>query len=699
MIAVLTVLAVITPIASASEQRSGAPVSANKRLQVDLSSGWRFHRADVKGAQAHGFDDSRWPAVNVPHTWNAEDGQDGGGDYYRGAAWYRRSLILPANSEGKRVFVEFDGANNVTNAYVNGKHLGEHRGGYARFRFDATDALRPGGGNVLAVRVDNSRTPELAPQSADFTFFGGIYRPVRLQIVDPVHLDMVDHGGPGVYATPRNVNSVAADVDVTSRLSNDSGAARTVRARATVIDAEGEIVQTVESSSLRIPPRTTLPVMQRVRIRSPHLWNGRQDPYLYSVSVEVLSGDKRVLDVVTQPLGLRTVAVNPNTGFSLNGVKLPLHGVNRHQDHLDKGWALGRAEEELDVQLMLEMGANALRTAHYQQSEHVYASTDRHGIVVYTEIPFVGTPFDDSVPENEAFRINVLQQMRELIRQTYNNPSVVFLGLGNELTAPDHDTDFANALLADLAEMVREEAVGRITAYANVFLNTDDNRLTSHAEASGYNRYEGWYTGTKEMIGPYLDALHLRNPDRNIGLSEYGAGTSIHQHQEPLTIIPPQLGVNAHGTQPEEYGSQFHESYWKQIDARPYLWGTFVWNMFDFAVDHRNEGGQAGRNTKGLVTYDRKIKKDAFYWYKVNWTTTPTIYITSRRWTERTEPLTQVKVYSNAESVELRVNGTSQGTATASDHIFSWPIQLQPGDNEVVATSVIGGKTYTDNVV
>lgn len=691
LVATLLPVVVPHPGATASATTPGTYSPLSLREHVDLDRGWRFHQGSVSGAHQPSFDDSSWSRVDLPHTWNARDGQDGGDDYVRGDGWYRRQVVVPANLRDRRLFLQFDGANSVTDVWVNGQHLGQHRGGYARFRFDATDALNVDASNVITVRVNNAHDPNVAPLSADYTFFGGLYRSVSLRAVRPVHVDMLDYAGPGVYLRQQEVSADSATVSVTTKVTNDTAGTRDIRVRTVVSDADGGIVRDVTSAPVSLPAEGRSQVADTVVIDSPRLWHAREDPYLYQVTVEVRDASTgMVLDAVTQPLGLRSFEIDPKTGFHLNGHKLRLRGVNRHQDRSDKGWAISDADTAEDFALMGEMGANALRSAHYQQDQHVYRLADRLGMVVYTEIPWV-----NEMTDSDAFRENVKQQLREMIRQTYNHPSVMFWGIGNEVGWWQRDKDpQINALLAELAEIVRTEDPQRFSGYANMFLRADEDPMTSHADVSGYNRYEGWYYGTPDAFGVWADALHARNPGRLIGVTEYGAGANIGHHEEPQPLPPEHDGP----WHPEEYQAYFHERYLKQINAREYLWGTFVWNMFDFASDGRDEGGQPGINDKGLVTYDREVKKDAFYWYKANWSDEPVTYITSRRWTRRIEPETTVKVYATADTVRLRFNGTELGAKTSTDHIFTWDVRLRPGENTVTADSVINGRTYTDTV-
>jgi len=656
------------------------------RQRVDLNAGWRFVKADVPGAQNPGFDDSGWASVTVPHTWNARDGQDGGSNYYRGVGWYRRHYTPPTGFAGKKLWLQFAGANSVTDVWVNGVYLGRHMGGYARFRFDATAALVPGRDSVIAVKVNNAHDASVAPLSADFTFFGGIYRNVSLLVTDPLSVRTLDNAGPGVYLRQRSVSAASATVDVTSKLWNNSGSARNVAIRVVITDAGGTIVADTTSAPRSVAAGTGFQLVQTVTIANPRRWQGRIDPYLYGANVEVRdAATGAVTDAVTERLGLRSVSVDAANGLFLNGVRVPLHGVNRHQDWLGRGWAITDADHTRDFDLMDEMGVNALRTAHYQQDQKVYNLADERGYLVWTEIPLV-----NSITDSAAFRANIAQQLREMIRQNYNHASIAFWGIGNEQRTSDTPT---NSLLDTLAGIVDAEDPERFSTYAHNGSITSS--LTGHTELAGYNRYHGWYYGSYNDFGGFFDNLHSTQPTRRIAVSEYGAGASVIQHQEN-----PPKPVPDSDWHPEEYQALFHEAHWRQIQTRRYLWGTFVWNMFDFASDRRSEGDTYGRNDKGLVTYDRATRKDAFYLYKANWTTTPFVYITSRRWIDRTNPTTTIKVYGTADSVLLKLNGVPVGAAkTSTNHIYSWPnLTLSPGANTIEVTGSRGGTTYTDTV-
>ncbi|UJV46436.1 beta-galactosidase [Streptomyces sp. AMCC400023] len=661
------------------------------RVWIQLNTGWRFIRSDATGAQAPGFDDSSWTSVTTPHTWNAVDGADGGNNYYRGVGWYRRHYTVPSTLAGKRLYLQFAGVNQVADVWVNGTYLGQHKGGYSRFRFDATGVLVPGGDNVIAVKVTNARDTNIAPVGADYTFQGGIYRNVSLWAVEDLHVRMTDYAGPGVYLRQSDVTAASATVTVTTKMWNDGNTTRSVVVRTVIADKSGTVVAETSSTAQTVPAATGREFQQTLRIDNPHLWNGVADPYLHNASVEihdVTGGGDRITDVVTERLGLRSLAVDADTGFRLNGSHLHLHGVNLHQDRAVKGWAISDADHTQDFDLIGEIGANAVRMAHYQHDQKDYNLADERGMVVWAEIPLV-----DIVTDSTAFTTSTQNQLRELIRQNYNHPSIAFWGIGNEQL--DYNGTATNRLLASLADIVEAEDPDRLSTYAVRGEDPDNAQAGLHTQTTGFNKYYGWYYGSKDNdLGAWADNLHANAPSRRIAMSEYGVGASTTQHA--LNPPKPAPGGSWH---PEEYQSLFHEAAWKQLASRPYIWGTFVWAMFDFPSDGRNEGGQPGINDKGLVTRDRQTRKDAFHWYKANWADTPTLYITSRRWTQRTDATTELKVYSNASQVTATLNGTSLGTLTSNDHIFKWPnITLRPGQNTVTVTATINGTTYTDTV-
>lgn len=656
------------------------------RSEQVLADGWKFQRGSVAHAETVEFNDDGWTSVALPHTWNARDGQDGGGDYFRGDGWYRSRFPTHPAWVGRRVFLQFDGANRSAEVFLNGRRVGQHRGGFARFRFDVTEALQPSGTNVLAVRVNNDSHDNMIPVSADFTFCGGLYRPVSIVTTDTVHVDLLDYASPGVYVRQAKVTADAAELQVKVKLANGADVANDVTARVTIADAEGRVVAVAESGT-SLQARARAEVRRNLVVKQPHLWNAQADPYLYAVTTEILvRGELR--DTVKLPLGMRFFSVDAKKGFFLNGRYLDLHGVCRHQERWDQGWALSPADEEEDFSIIEEMGATTIRQSHYQQSQHWNDLGDRRGMVMWAELAYVNDAAD-----NPEFFANAQEQLRELIRQNHHHPAICFWSIGNEtfvrdpnITAPDTN----DRLLRVLATVVREEDDTRMSTYASNGNVTEPRAAMT--DLIGFNHYFGWYRGGLDDFAKWADEQHAVRPELKIGMSEYGAGANPAQHEEPPK--KPEAGGPWH---PEEWQAQFHEIYWQTMAARPWLWGKYIWCMFDFASDGRNEGDTPGRNDKGLVSADRKIRKDAFYWYKANWSREPVLYITSRRFVQRTKPVTPVKIYSNAAEVELLVNGVSLGVRRSPSHLFLWSdVTLSVGENVIEARARHGNRELSD---
>ncbi len=649
-----------------------------------MDPGWRFIRQDVTGAQNSNYNDSAWSVINLPHTWNNLDGEDGGNNYYRGIGWYRVHCAVDGSYTNRHFFLKFDGAFSVTDVYLNGNYLGEHQGGFAAFVFDATPYLNVGADNVIAVKVSNASNTNIPPLSADFTFFGGIYRDAHLLVTDPVQISPLDYGSPGVYLKTTSVSSDFANLQVTTVVSNSTATAQTVTVRAVVTDAATNIVTTL-TNVVTLPAASVSNVVASTVIANPHLWNGLADPYLYQAFIEIYNGTN-VADVVSQPLGFRWFSVDPTNGFFLNGQHYDLHGVNMHQDWLNCGWALTNAQRRTNFMFLKEIGATVVRLSHYQHHEETYQLADQNGIILWSEIPLI-----NYITESPAFYTNTLQQLQEMIRQRYNHPSVVCWSVYNEITL-DSGPSPTNLISQEVQLVNREDLTRFSTAAANT---SDNDPSTFYTQLIDFNKYYGWYGGVLTDFGPWADNIHATYPTRTVGVSEYGAGSSIYQHSENPVMEP----ANAGPYHPEEYQNLYHESYWQQMKARPFLWSKFIWNMFDFASDGRNEGDTPGRNDKGLVTYDRQVRKDAFYWYKANWTTNPMIYITGHTFTNRLTNVITAKVYANCDSVELFLNGASQGATTSTNCIFTWPLRLQAGTNTVQAIGAKGSTNVTDSLI
>jgi len=659
------------------------------RADLDLNDDWKFNRGDVAGAQDAKFDDAAWTTISIPHTWNNLDGQDGGGDYYRGVGWYRRHLTVDGSYTNRQFFLKFDGANIVADVYVNGAHVGEHRGGFSAFVFDVTPNIKVGADNVIAVKVNNAYNADIPPLQADFTFFGGLYRNVHLLVMDKLHVSPLDYGSPGVYLKQTSVSDKSADLQITTKVRNDNDASEHAIVRSVIVDRVGKVVASV-TTTRTVAAATTADFVQNTMISAPHLWNGRADPYLYRAYVQV-SDNKGVHDLVRQPLGFRYFNVDPNTGFHLNGKYLDLHGVCFHQDRLNKGWAISDADQEEDIGMIMEVGATVVRLSHYQHPQKTYDLCDENGLVAWSEIPLI-----DNITDSVNFSNNVSQQLIETIRQNYNHPSVCFWGIYNEIflkKGPD-----PRPLIQALNRLAKTEDTTRPTTSASCCID-DSDPSNWYVDVPSFNRYFGWYWGDYDMFGPYIDRTHSFT-NLPCGISEYGAGASLIQHMDdpPKPVNPNNAGVPHY----EEYQNLLHEATWQQMKVRPYLWLKAVWNMFDFASDGRVESTSPGRNDKGLVTYDRQTRKDAFYWYKANWTTDAFVYITSRRFSPRgtVGAKVPVKVYANCDNVQLLFNGTSQGTLTSTNHIYGWSdLELRNGSNAVVAIGTTSNRSCTDSVV
>ena len=711
------------PVAALSPALSPASSGAQPRGETVLDRGWRFHLgAPAADPLAAPLDDRSWQPVTVPHTWNRIG-------YYRpdpashvntpetidktqGVGWYSLRFTPPAAASKKRQWLEFDAASRTADVWLNGRRLGSHAGGFSRFRLDATDALRAGQENVLLVRVDNSAptgkdaaTADILPLTGDFFVHGGLYRPVRLVTTDPVHIDMADFGGSGVAAATLAADATAARVAVRTRIVNDGTARAPVRVVARLVDAAGTVAATAAQAVTLRPAAAGAPVSEtalELDVANPHLWRGTKDPYLYTLVVEVADARGAVRDRVSQPFGLRTIRIDPARGLFLNGEHVALHGVGYHQDREGKGWAITPQDVADDMAIMREMGVNAIRLTHYQHGRPIHDLADRYGLLVWDEIPLVSAwTRRGELEPRPGLVANARQQLRELIRQNRNHPSVVTWGIANEvdfgnsfpafLTGyPDGKSPDPMPLLRELQALAHAEDAGRPTALATCCegrlfdQGVDIPTTASAADLGGANRYFGWYFGTPDDLGPHLDMLRAKRPDQPLSVTEYGAGGATTIHTDDVLGGP----IDSRGRiQPEEYESHIHEQAWKALKARPYLWGTFLWNSFDFATTVRAEGDAQDINTKGLVTYDRAIRKDAYFFYKANWTGTPTVHITGRRYTDRAYRVTDVRVYSNAPVTELALNGRSLGTRDdCPDRICVWNgVALDAGANDLVA--------------
>lgn len=633
---------------------------------------WKF----IKQKTSIGADASSWETVSIPHTWNAVDAQNGGGDdmmsksgYYRGPASYAKRFILQKPSAQKRVFLRFEAVSSVAEVYLNGRKLGEHFGAFGAFAYEVTPYLKWGNKNDLRVQASNAWRDDLPPLSGDFPVFGGIYRPVHLLVKEPVCISPLQRGSHGVYVRQENISEKNASLRVTTLLDNGRSVPAEVTVCYALMDADGKTVAaTEEQKTIRGESRTASEVT--LNVTNPHLWHGRMDPYLYTVQVSVKEGEK-LCDHFSMKQGFRYFSVDPDQGFMLNGKPYPLWGVNRHQDHENKGWAISEADHDLDISLIDEIGARSIRLAHYPHAEYFFEKCDEAGLLVTAELPLV-----DCITDSPAFTRNTTAQMNEMI-DLYGNYTCVFAyGLYNEMYHKPSPP--AESLLSALHQLCKERDPGRLTyGGTNKGPSKEINNTT---DLLAFNGYPGWYGGTSAGMKGSIEAYLKKNAHRGIAISEYGAGASIKHHE-----TNPKKPVPTSHWHPEEYQALHHEIQFKIVKDNPRVWGSYIWNMFDFCSVWRNEGDRPGMNDKGIVTHDRQTRKDTFFFYKANWSNEPVLYIAAHRHTERSAALTPIKVYSNLPEVTLVVNAKTIGAKTPDDmQTILWDqVKLEEGANTI----------------
>lgn len=589
---------------------------------TQLKYNWTFVKDAPNALLAQ---DTAGEDIALPHTWNASDGQDGGNDYHRGTCYYVRRLKKPEMNSNDQVYLEFLGAAMTADVYLNGKKLSHHEGGFSTFRVNITDILKDD--NILVVSVNNEDNTTVYPQKADFTFYGGLYRMVNLIVVPEVHFTLDYCGAPGIRITPSvDLKSHKAEIMVQAWI---TGTCKHVTFR---INQESKVSPVTENYA-----------RASFTIENVHLWDGINDPFLYTAEAFLENGDN-----VQTHFGCRHFEIDAQKGFLLNGRPYPLRGVSRHQDSKGVGNALTIEHHKKDMEIIRELGANTLRLAHYQHAQEFYNLCDENGLIVWAEIPYITMHMKNG-------RANTLSQMEELIVQNYNHPSIIVWGLSNEITA----ASTVNADLLEnhrlLNELCHKLDNTRPTVMANVFMLETDSPILEIPDVNSYNLYFGWYLGELEQNEEFFDEYHALYPDRAIGFSEYGADANPQYHS----------ATPEKGDYTESYQTIYHEHMLSMIEKRPWLWATHVWNLFDFAADGRDEGGKHGENQKGLVAFDRKLKKDAFYLYKAAWNQSENfVHICGRRYIDRTEDITEIKVYSNQKEVTLYVDGKKSDSVT-----------------------------------
>ena len=626
------------------------------RYIININENWKFIQKNVGLPTSYPND---WETVDLPHTWNAVDGNDGNGSYDRGNYWYAKAFETPKQPlAGGRVFVEILAANSEATVYVNGNKVTYHEGGYSIFRADITDYCKEEGENLLVVECNNEANDRVYPQHADFTFYGGLYRGVNLISVPNAHFDLEYYGGPGIMVTPKPCECGGATFEIESFVKNVD---ENFTVQYNIFDEDGEEV----GYAVRPADATKTTIY----VPDVNLWD-MDDPYLYTVVAELQRRNETYDDIEVR-VGVRSFSCDPQKGFIINGVETPLRGVSRHQDINYIGNALEEEDHYADALLIKELGANTIRLAHYQHSQDFYDACDEIGFAIWAEIPFISV-----MSKNPAAHQNCISQMKELIVQNYNHPSIMFWGVSNEILIGGISEQLVENH-KELNALVKELDPTRLTTIAHVTFTPVDGPMHYITDTESYNHYFGWYGGKMEDNGPWLDNFHEKHPDICLGVSEYGCEGII----------------TYHGPEPkckdysEDYQALYHEHMAKVLDERPWIWSSHVWNMFDFGCAARDEGGVSGRNNKGLMTMDRKTKKDSYYIYKAYWNPEPMVHLCGKRYAQRAGEEREIKVYTNQDTVVLYLNGKKVGEQAPVDHICRFNVALQEGQNIFLAVA------------
>lgn len=662
-------------------------MQAEGRKVESFNSGWSFKKAPAEKELALNAPkwESGWSEVEIPHTWNAKDMQVQANNFYEGAAYYKKNYFFPADLKGKRVFLRFEGVGSCAEVFVNGMLATSHKGGYSAFACEISPLLKVGEENEIIVKADNKSRPDVIPVNHNlFGVYGGMYRPVWLIVTEPYNISVTDCASPGVYITQKNVSKKQADVKVKVKLDNGTLQPVPVTLQNTIYDQEGKQIAT-NSQSLELTAQGEQAYESSFTIKKPTLWQGRENPYLYKV-VSRLIKDGQVIDEMVQPLGLRKYEIVAGKGFYLNGEKYPMYGVTRHQDWWGLGSALKNENHDFDLATIMDVGATTVRFAHYQQSDYLYSRCDSLGLIIWAEIPFV-----NRVTGQEAE--NCRNQLREMIRQSFNHPSIYVWGLHNEVYQPHQYTKELTQSLHDLA---KTEDPDRYTVSVNGYGHME-HPVNLVADIQGMNRYFGWYEKKIQDIKPWVEGLEKEYPHQKLMLTEYGADANLNHQTE-------YLGEALNWTKefyPETFATKTHEYQWSVIAAHPYIIASYLWNTFDFCAPMWVRGGVPARNMKGLVTFDRKIKKDSYFWYKANWSKEPVLFLTQRRNWDREKKETSITVYSNIGTPTVYLNGKELSgirEGYTRVHYIIDNVTLDMGKNIVKTVVVKDGKTYEDEI-
>lgn len=658
-------------------------MSVYSREKIPFNDGWLF----FKGETVDSLPNVEWENVSIPHTWNNVDMQTQRNDFYAGTAHYVKTYTPPVNMKGKRVFLRFEGVASTADVFINEIHAGSHLGGYSAFVVELTDLLKYGQDNKIRVKVNNASRPDVIPINHRlFGVYGGIYRPIELIITEKINIAVNDYASPGIYISQKNISKKSAEISVKVKIDNRTGLSDNVLLQTTIYDMSGNI-KVSKNENLVLPTQGRQIVTQDFKIKKPHLWQGLEDPYLYKVEAKLIH-DGNIIDDVVQPLGIRTFELRAGDGMYLNGKKVSMYGVCRHQDWWELGSALNKENHDTDLEIIKEIGATTIRLAHYQQSEYFYSKCDSIGFIVWAEIPFV-----NRVSTQESN--NAKQQLVELIRQNYNHPSIYVWGLHNEVYSPQN---YTISLTQELNDLAKSEDPYRYTVQVSGY-NRVDHPVNNNADIQGINQCFGWYNGTLDSLQTWVNRVEKKFPDHKVIFSEYGTEANINQQKEVVSNRGDCCGFDKDYN--ESFATRFHEEHWNVISKHPFLVASYIWNTFDFATPMSSQGRVEARNMKGLVTFDRKTKKDPFYWYKANWSKEPVLYITQRRVVNRGNQITPITVYSNVGKPELIVNGKKiqsfRKGYTEVHYIFE-NVKLQEGENRIEVFANKESTTFNDKV-
>ncbi|MEN8124823.1 MAG: sugar-binding domain-containing protein [Bacteroidota bacterium] len=654
------------------------------RKTVNLNKEWKFTLVE-RDIDYINLTDASWKQVTIPHTWNNKDIQSGKKVHY-GTAWYKRTLKIDTLDNKSQYFLKFDGVGQYAELYINNKYIGKHLGSYAAFVFNITEFLHSDKENSILLKVNNELNKSYPKDNFLFGIYGGIYRNVSLIVTNDLHLALTDYASSGVYVQQKNVSKKKAALTIQSLLKNETSKARNITVINRLISKEAKVVS--ENSVEQIMyPGGIIPIVTNLTIKKPRLWNGKIDPYLYRLETEVLENGKTV-DKISQSIGIRFFSIDREKGFMLNGKPYALHGVCRHQEWQDKGNALLPEHHKKDMDLINEIGATTIRLAHYQQSDYIYSLADSMGFLIWAEIPFVNG-YKDGASNNAK------QQLTELIKQHFNSPSIFVWGVHNEVVK-GKVVQKPVSLTKELHTLAKTIDPDRFTVSVSNIWWVYDHPIHENTDLQGFNQYTGWYGGKPSELGKWINNYHTAKPMIRFSVSEYGAGGNIaHQTIDFKNFKPDPVGQFF----PETYQTYYHELTYDAIEKSPFIWGSYVWNMFDFSVPEWDRGDIKGRNHKGLITYDRKIKKDAFYWYKANWSEDPVLYLTGRRNNNLDKNDLTFKAYCNIGIPELFINGKSRGKMIKginSVQFLSNQISLSQGENTVEIRVLYKNKTYKD---